>query len=260
MANYYKRLWGAFWRDFKKSTGEQMLGALLAVCILTFQIRYQIIRPGEIRANLGAIAWPYAILVGALLVWHLVKAPHVLYREHLEARTRAERWITDLEQKLFDEQPRFSIKVGMQPGSRDAWLEQKDANGSMVYFILEHHSGRVPEHIRFDPVVSVDGQFSLRIWEIASASKDRLSGENLYFEVWPFGVRPESDMELFQGAPQGRMLDIFVSSRPEGQYTWAYPLTVRYNDRGDERIKKFEIEFNSRRYWFTVRESFSAVA
>jgi hypothetical protein len=163
----------------------------------------------------------------------------------------------------LDDEPRFSIRVGVQAGGRDRWFEERDANGIMVQFILEHYGGRVPENIRFDPVVSLDGQFSLRIKEIPFVSKDRPLGEYgeyLNFEVWVIGVRPESDMELFEKLGQGVMLDTFISGRPRDLDKCVYPLIVRYTDRGAERIKKFDIEYNPKRYWFAVRESFNAAA
>jgi hypothetical protein len=73
-------------------------------------------------------------------------------------------------------------------------------------------------------------------------------------------VRPEADMELFRKLNQATMLDQFVADRPKGLENCTHLLTVRYTDRGDEREKRFEIEFNPKRYLFTVRASLEIAA
>jgi hypothetical protein len=82
MLNYYKRFVYTFWKDFKKSTGEQVIGALLVIAILVLQIHYGIIKPGEIQPNAQAIGWPYAALVGVFFIIHLIRAPWKLDVEH----------------------------------------------------------------------------------------------------------------------------------------------------------------------------------
>jgi hypothetical protein len=73
--DYWKRYWRVYWAGLKKSTGEQVIGALLAVAIVIYQIRYGIITTDQINGAYWAIAWPYVILVGGLLLWHLIKTP-----------------------------------------------------------------------------------------------------------------------------------------------------------------------------------------
>lgn len=64
-----------------------MIGAFLVIGILICQIRFGIIRTGEIRANFLAITWPYAVLVGGLFLRHLVRTPYKL-DEGLQAEIR----------------------------------------------------------------------------------------------------------------------------------------------------------------------------
>lgn len=90
MLNYYKRFVLAFWKDFAKSTKEQLIGALLAVAILALQIHYGVIKDAEIKGNEWAIGWPYITLVAVLFMVHLVRAPWKLNEEH-EARHRQHR-------------------------------------------------------------------------------------------------------------------------------------------------------------------------
>jgi hypothetical protein len=166
---------------------------------------------------------------------------------------------SEAERKYRDDQPRFSIRPVNLVDSAEGWYQQRDGNGTMVQFILEHYGGRVPENIRFDPVPSLGGLFSLRFSELpfAAAQGHR---EYLDFEVWIVGAPPEADMELFIKLNQATMLDQFVADRPKGLQNCGHLLTVRYTDRGDERTKLFEIEFNPKRFLFTVRAFLDQVA
>lgn len=72
---YGKRYWGVFSSGLKKSTGEQVIGALLAAAIVIYQIHYGIITEAQMKGAYWSIAWPYVILVGVFMLWHLVRAP-----------------------------------------------------------------------------------------------------------------------------------------------------------------------------------------
>lgn len=79
MREYYKRFWGTFRKDFVAATrGRVMMGALFVIGILICQIIFGIIRSGEIHARVLSIAWPYATVLVALFVWHLVRTPYKL--------------------------------------------------------------------------------------------------------------------------------------------------------------------------------------
>ncbi|MGB9254979.1 MAG: hypothetical protein WCC25_09115 [Candidatus Korobacteraceae bacterium] len=81
MRKYYRRFWRRFRDDLKAATGEQVVGALLAVAILICQLHFGVIKPGEFRANFLSIAWPYAALVFFLVVRHMIAVPHKLDEE-----------------------------------------------------------------------------------------------------------------------------------------------------------------------------------
>lgn len=72
---YWTRYWKHCWVGVKKSTGEQVIGAVIALAIVVYQIHYGIISKDQVRGAYWSIAWPYAILVGVLLLRHLVKTP-----------------------------------------------------------------------------------------------------------------------------------------------------------------------------------------
>jgi hypothetical protein len=75
----------AFWKDFAKPFWEQvMLGLIIAVAILFFQIRYGVIKTAEQKGNEFALLWPYLGLIGGFVLVHLVRAPWKLDKEHLQ--------------------------------------------------------------------------------------------------------------------------------------------------------------------------------
>jgi len=85
MGKYYKEMLEVFWKDFKSATGEQVIGALLAIGIFLFQLWYGLIKTGDVRPNFWAIAWPYVALVVCLLFWHLIRAPWKLHQQNIQA-------------------------------------------------------------------------------------------------------------------------------------------------------------------------------
>jgi len=71
-----------FWKDFKKSTGEQVIGALLVIAIFVLQIHYGIIKRGDIQPNARSIAWPYISLLCVFFLVHLIRAPWKMNEAH----------------------------------------------------------------------------------------------------------------------------------------------------------------------------------
>ena|SRR5713226_5996324 len=91
MLDYYKNFVKTFWKDFRKSTREQVIGALLVIAILLLQIHYGVIKPGEIQPNVKSIAWPYVALVGAFFILHLIRAPWKLHQDQERGLSEANR-------------------------------------------------------------------------------------------------------------------------------------------------------------------------
>jgi len=88
------------WEDFTSSVGEQVLGALLVIAILAFQIRYGVIKPEDVRANEWAVAWPYILLIVGFLVFHLARAPKKLDDEREAKAVGLKRNIEQLTEQL----------------------------------------------------------------------------------------------------------------------------------------------------------------
>jgi hypothetical protein len=164
---------------------------------------------------------------------------------------------SELEQRHHNNQPRFAFRSVNLADNAEGWDQKIEGNGTVIF---EHYGGRVPENIRFDPVRSSGGRFSRRFTELAFASCALSPELNLDFEVWIIGAQPKADMELFKRVDKAAMLERFVADRSKGLPVCSYLLTVRYMDRGEKRTKRFEIEFNPRRYLFTVRVHIGAAA
>lgn len=102
MFGFYKRIFAVLWTDFSKSTREQVVGALLVVAILILQIHYGVITPAEVRSSAWAIAWPYVALVVGLFLYHAVRAPWKLDKDHLKKRKEIEKENEKLRDDLAD--------------------------------------------------------------------------------------------------------------------------------------------------------------
>lgn len=73
---YYKKFVSHWLKELWAFGGEQVVGVILAVFILAFQIRMGLITPKDARATaLATIIWPYLALLGVYLIIHLVRTP-----------------------------------------------------------------------------------------------------------------------------------------------------------------------------------------
>jgi len=106
----WARRWGT---DLLKAWIEQLIGVLVAAGILFWQTRYGIIRSGEVKANIWAIAWPYICLFSVFLIYHFLRAPKMLDQDRQAAiyslETRVNELTTELRAK--DEEAHIGIEV-----------------------------------------------------------------------------------------------------------------------------------------------------
>jgi hypothetical protein len=87
MLTYYREVAKVIWKDFRSSVGEQLIGALLVIGILLFQIHFGLIKPEDVRGNLWSICWPYVLLIAGFLVWHLARAPWKVHQDQAKAHS-----------------------------------------------------------------------------------------------------------------------------------------------------------------------------
>ncbi|MGC2227292.1 MAG: hypothetical protein WA578_09975, partial [Candidatus Sulfotelmatobacter sp.] len=129
------------------------IGAALAVAILSFQIRYRIIQPGEIKANIRAIVWPYIVLACVFLIYYFLHAPKILDRNRQAALDLLEEEVKDLKSELEakDEEATIGIEV------RDCRLHAR---------LFGHFGAAVRNGSLDDPVLPVD--VFVHVWVVSS--------------------------------------------------------------------------------------------
>jgi len=82
LANYGKRYMKTFSHKFGEFLWQQLVfGASIAGLILWQQIRRGLITAPTIKANVMAVGEPYGLVVGAIIVWHMVRTAYLLYLE-----------------------------------------------------------------------------------------------------------------------------------------------------------------------------------
>jgi hypothetical protein len=250
---YYRRFWTTAWKGFKAATGEQVIGALLAIAILCCQIKLGVIHAGDIRSNAWAIAWPYIILVGALLLWHLLLAPYeldALKEADIDGKSAEilalSKKVEALQQEIDAKIPRLGFKATIVSGSPE--LGQMQAASLNVEFVLRHLGGRPATSISVDPIASYSGIFTLYLDNLPYIAV----GQELTvgFEVWRHEQRP--GRKLLHALGWGKLLaDFLWDSRPEGDPA-KFPVTIRFRDGDEYRTQRFQLLFNRSAYRFDV--------
>lgn len=235
MWDYYVRFWAVYRQELVESTREQLVGALLTLGIFVVQLKYQIIRPGDARANFWAIVWPYLTLVGSLLLWHLIRTPFNLDGERQQAenvatekRRELEERIEKLEDDYFRGRPRIALSV-RSPKTREEWarLANSDGNYTATFFEIKHLGGRAATYINVFPIPSDSGMYTMIFEPIAVVDGKQMhelrhtiqEGENM----GPPGFGNTVEMML-----------LFLKDNPKQTRMSFYRVELFYHD-GDKR-------------------------
>jgi hypothetical protein len=80
------RFFPSLWRGVKARLAAQMISLLLTVLILVAQIHYGVMPGNNVQwgARFLSIAWPYATVLLAFLIFHLARTPWLISEAHLE--------------------------------------------------------------------------------------------------------------------------------------------------------------------------------
>jgi hypothetical protein len=183
------------------------------------------------------IAALICVLVGSFLAWSDEYAKtNVLLSEKKE-----------IEQKYLDESPQLGLTL-IAPSGQKAWGESRNnPSQQAVFFSLHHLSGRIPTSIRFDPVISLGGHYSLHFMERPFVSPPVKTP--LTFEIRKEGNLPDPQT-LAEGGWTGMMLE-FVWDSPNDLPEFRHKITVQFEDRGEERSQSFPMIFSAAEYRFT---------
>jgi hypothetical protein len=263
MAEYFKGFARELWDGFKEATAEQVIGLLLAVTILVYQIKFGAVHAEDRLSSIRALAWPYVDLALALLVWQLVKTPYKLdqtraqeIEEIREALRVSQERVHQLECEIVvirnaysDNRPKLGLRVSKQEGSV-AWLGFIGQSGPSVSFYIRHLGGRFARQIQFDPIASRGGRFSLRIQPLPFLA-ERAEWE-VSFEIWEADKRPES--KIIERIGWGSLFANFVFDGPSGEDILEFPITTRFQDQDPEtmeyieRTEQFKLVFDVAKY------------
>jgi len=123
---YYGKFVSHWGKELWSFGGEQVVGVILAVLILVFQLREGIIPAKDVRATAYAtILWPYIALIGIYVIIHLIRTPWVLDQENQEALQAEVRKREDMEKLVDVDRPQLIIRFyaeRLQPQDRQMYL------------------------------------------------------------------------------------------------------------------------------------------
>jgi hypothetical protein len=126
----------------------------------------------------------------APLFWASAKVAFILatitycWIENREKRT-AQNEKDEIEKKCFDGRPILGLRILCQSG-RSAWISAVDMMQSPAHFSVEHLGGRAAMSVRFDPIPSLLGKFSLRLGGLPFVGSPVRQVAN--FEIWEDGT------------------------------------------------------------------------
>jgi hypothetical protein len=97
---YLRRVLYRASQDVIASWREQVIGVLVTMAILFYQVKFGLIAQAQVSANAWALFYPYLYLLGSFVVFHLAVAPWRLDQESTQVITAAEERIDTLQGKL----------------------------------------------------------------------------------------------------------------------------------------------------------------
>lgn len=184
------------------------------------------------------------MLYGALAgIFLLVSAYRIWAKENTRANN-AESELGLLKQKYLDDQPRFGLDILSTEGMKQ-WMEASDP----VQFYLQPLGGRMATGIRFDPILSKMGKFSLRFDSIPHLHPTVRNV--LVYEIQDVGAHPLGYRDRDKiGNISKEMLRLFLLDSSKDADELDYALTAFYIDNGEERIHIFHLRFDPHRFKF----------
>jgi len=148
-------------------------------------------------------------------------------------------------QKYLDEQPRLGLHIVSQFGRKE-WQDQADSKNTPVWFSVEHLGGRIPTNVRFDPIRSQKGS-----WTLCFGSEPYVKPpvrSMLSYEIRENGQPINSGTVNKLG--WGIFLMHFVCDREPQPEQDEFMLIARYMDGDAERTQTFKLVFDSTRFGF----------
>ena len=190
------------------------------------------------KSNAWAIRATFALAASFVLL-----ACYLAWRDE-QVRVRVlEDEKNELRDRLFDERPLLGLENHSVEGPK-TWRE----HSVPVTFSIQHLSGRVPTGIRFDPVLSLLGKFSLHFDAVPHAEKHP---KGIGFRVEPVGAPRLSAHDLEKiGNIEGELLRQFLDDSPPELIELSYDLNAHFKDGEEESTQSFRLIFDRGRFRF----------
>jgi hypothetical protein len=148
-------------------------------------------------------------------------------------------------QKYLDDGPRLGLHIASQFGIK-VWMEQTDSKNTPVWFRIEHLGGRIPTDVRFDPIQSKKGT-----WTLCFGSEAYVKPPVPLILTYELREKGASiDSRIVDHLGWGTLLLSFVKDTDPQPEQDEYPLTVRYMDGDAERTQMFKLVFDKARFGF----------
>jgi len=199
------------------------------------------------------------ILLGAWIVWHLLRTPWKLDQKKEQKITDATKAIekatlvveqltiqnihsTQVTPHLSDGIPRLGMKIVylslplLRVGGADLDVE----------FRLRLLSGRPPSSLSITPVHSERGSYSIHFQPLSFLARDQ--EEVLEFEVWKLDTPPSSKSRTLRSG-WGDLLAEFVRASQVDEGISASPIIINFKDGDEYKQQRFRLTFdpNTRR-------------
>jgi hypothetical protein len=180
----------------------------------------------------------YGSLAGILL---MLSAYRIWVKQNARAE-KAEAELVNLKGQYFDEQPKLSMEILCTEGMK-TWMEM----GDPVQFYLRHLSGRVATDVRFDPILSKLGKFSLCFEPLPHV----VPQVRLVYEVQDVGAPSLGYKDRDKiGNVSKELLGLFLLDSPKEAGEVEYPVTAHYKDNNTKRSHTFYLRFDQHRFRF----------
>jgi hypothetical protein len=184
-------------------------------------------------------------LAAKLVVWTAwstsVAAIFLMFRAQYDAWKKLDEKVNN----YLDDHPRLGLNVVGFFG-RQEWSDQADSKNTPAHFSIEHLGGRIPTDVRFDPIHSKRGTWTLCFGALPYVKPPVRQG--MEYEVLEKGERITSRISKELG--WGTCLMWFVVDTEPQPEQDEYLLTVRYMDGDAERTQTFKLVFDKTRFGF----------
>ena len=148
-------------------------------------------------------------------------------------------------QEYLDAHPQLGLDIVSFFGRKE-WQEQADSRNTPAHFAIEHLSGRIPTDVRFDPIQSKRGVYTLCFGSLPYIKTPMR--QLMEYEVMNEGKR--IDLKSVDHLGWGTFLLHFVGDTDSQPEQDEYLLTVRYMDGDAERAQTFKLVFDKIRFGF----------